>query len=83
MVLIVNPGGNLVHKYKTKFDLVGERPASNSISKSTEQTEKSGKGASSQITCPCFLPKLPKRNGAQPRSQGSLLPALRSEREGG
>ena len=56
-----------MHKHTTiKFDVVGERPASNSISKSTEQTEKSGKSASPQITCacPCFLPKLPKRTGA-------------------
>ena len=57
-------GGNLVHKHKTtKFDVVGERPASNSITKSTEQTKKSGKSASPQITSPCFLSKLPKRKG--------------------
>ena len=60
MVLIIStPGGNLVHK----FDVVGEWPASNSISKSTEQTKKSGKSASPQITSPSFLPKLSKRNG--------------------
>ena len=44
-----------MHKHKTlKFDIVGEWSASNSISKSTEQTEKSGKSASPQITAHVF-----------------------------
>ena len=56
MVLIIStPGGNLVHK----FDVVGEWPASNSISKSTEQTEKSGKSASPQITAHVFCQSFP------------------------
>ena len=57
-----NPGGNLAHKHKTiKFDVVGERPAMEYI-KSAEQTKKSRKTASLQITAHIFW-RFPKRNG--------------------
>lgn len=59
-------GGFLVHKHKTRtFDAVGERPHTQSISKSAQQTKKSRKLSWSQETAIIFW-SFPNRKWREP-----------------